>query len=187
MANELTKKAMVQAFIQLLAEKPFKKITISDITDSCGINRMTFYYHFEDIYALLDYALKLEMNKALNGNYDASNWIDGMKNIFEACLKSKYLVMNAYKFNSRGNVEAILDPIVYQLTYHVVKEEAGNHNVLEEDLVFVSDCYKHLLIGTVLDWVKEGMKEDYQKVVKKIERFLDGETEWILSKFEQVE
>ena len=63
MANELTKKAMVQAFIQLLAEKPFKKITISDITDSCGINRMTFYYHFEDIYALLDYALKSEMNK----------------------------------------------------------------------------------------------------------------------------
>ena len=71
--------------------------------------------------------------------------------------------------------------------FNVSLTKGTQHNVLEEDLVFVSNCYKHLLIGTVLDWVKGGMKEDYQKVVKKIERFLDGETEWILSKFEQVE
>lgn len=185
MANELTKKAMEQAFLKLLSQKPLKKITISDITEECGINRMTFYYHFEDIYSLLDYSLRYEMKKALDGKFDASTWIEGMKNIFETSLKYKFLIVNAYKFNSRENVENVLDPIVYQLTYHVVKEEAFGHSVPEEDLVFVAQCYKHLLIGIVLDWIKNDMKDDYQILLKKIGNFLTGETEWILSKFEK--
>ncbi len=185
MANELTKKAMEQAFLKLLSQKPLKKITISDITEECGINRMTFYYHFEDIYSLLDYSLRYEMKKALDGKFDASTWMEGMKNIFEVSLKYKYLVVNAYRFNSRENVENVLDPIVYQLTYHVVKEESAGHNVPEEDLVFVAQCYKHLLIGTVLDWIKNDMKDDYHILLKKIENVLTGETEWILSKFEK--
>ena len=69
MANEITKKALKQSFLELLAQKPFKKITVSDITDRCGVNRMTFYYHFEDIYALLDYCLTSEMSKILDGKY----------------------------------------------------------------------------------------------------------------------
>lgn len=184
MANEITKRALKQSFLELLATKPFKKITVSDITERCGVNRMTFYYHFEDIYALLDYCLKSESEKVLNGKYEASTWVEGMKNIFEVCLKYKNLLVNAYHFNSRGNVESTLDPIVFQLTFHVVKEEASGHNVSEENLQFVANGYKHLLIGIVLDWIKNDMKEDYTKILKKIELMLTGETEWILSKFE---
>jgi AcrR family transcriptional regulator len=46
----LAKKAMLTAFGDLLEEKPFNKITITDITAKCGLNRMTFYYHFDNIY-----------------------------------------------------------------------------------------------------------------------------------------
>ncbi len=184
MANELTKKALEQAFLQLLSEKPFKKITVSDITNKCGVNRMTFYYHFEDVYDILDYTLKFESQKVLNGKYESDTWNKGMENIFVMCLKYKDLLINAYRFNSRGNVEEILDPIVFQLTYHVVKEEADGHNVKEENLIFVANAYKHLLIGIVLDWINDNMKVDYHIILKKIELMLTGETEWVLSKFE---
>lgn len=184
MANEITKRALEQAFLKLLAVKPFKKITVSDITSECGVNRMTFYYHFEDVYALLDYCLKYESEKALKGKYESSTWMEGMRNIFELCLQDKDLLINAYRFNSRGNVEAALDPIVYQLTLHVVKEEASGHDVSEENLQFVANCYKHLLIGMVLDWIRDGMKADYHLLLDKLEKMLIGETEWVLSKFE---
>ena len=49
-----TKQAITQAFIQLAAKKPLEKITVRDIVDACGINRNTFYYHFQDIYAVLE-------------------------------------------------------------------------------------------------------------------------------------
>ena len=52
---DFTKKAMVDAFVRILKGKPFEKITISDITSECGVSRMTFYYHFEDIYDMLHY------------------------------------------------------------------------------------------------------------------------------------
>lgn len=49
-----TKKAIVSSFLQLIGKKPFDKITVRDIVDDCGINRNTFYYYFQDIYAVLE-------------------------------------------------------------------------------------------------------------------------------------
>jgi len=49
-----TKQNIVNAFIQLLEEKPFNKITVAEIAEVADINRRTFYLHYEDIFALLD-------------------------------------------------------------------------------------------------------------------------------------
>ncbi len=49
-----TKKAIVATFIDLLARKPLEKLTVRDIVDACDINRNTFYYYFQDIYAVLE-------------------------------------------------------------------------------------------------------------------------------------
>ena len=55
MANvNITKRAIQEAFLAVLNEKPLGKITVKDITDRCGINRNTFYYHYQDIPALLE-------------------------------------------------------------------------------------------------------------------------------------
>ena len=58
--KDLTKIALGESLRKLMAEKPLNKITISDITNECGCNRMTFYYHFHDIYELLEWALEQE-------------------------------------------------------------------------------------------------------------------------------
>ena len=49
-----TKKAIVDSFLQLLGKKPIDKITVRDVVDHCGINRNTFYYYFQDLYAVLE-------------------------------------------------------------------------------------------------------------------------------------
>ena len=54
--SDLTKRALEQSLKNLLLQKPLHKITISDIADDCGINRMTFYYHFKDIYDLVEWS-----------------------------------------------------------------------------------------------------------------------------------
>ena len=43
--SQITKRALEQSLKNLLLRKPLNKITISDIAEDCGINRMTFYYH----------------------------------------------------------------------------------------------------------------------------------------------
>lgn len=52
-----TRKLIMDAFIELSSQKEFKDITVKDITAEAMINRATFYYHFEDIYDLLDKSL----------------------------------------------------------------------------------------------------------------------------------
>ena len=49
-----TKKAIMESFVRLAGKKPLDKITVRDIVDDCGINRNTFYYYFQDIYAVLE-------------------------------------------------------------------------------------------------------------------------------------
>ena len=49
-----TKAALEESLKRLLLKKPLDKITITDITTDCGISRMAFYYHFKDIYVLVE-------------------------------------------------------------------------------------------------------------------------------------
>ena len=49
-----TKKAIIESFLHLAERKPPDKITVRDIVDDCGVNRNTFYYYFQDIYAVLE-------------------------------------------------------------------------------------------------------------------------------------
>ena len=65
MAN-FTKKAIRASFIKLLNEKPLTQITVRDIVEDCGVNRNTFYCHFNDIYTLLEWMLRQETVEVLN-------------------------------------------------------------------------------------------------------------------------
>ncbi len=53
-----TRTQLEQAFIDLLAEKGFQAVTVQDITERAGVTRATFYAHFADKYALLDYKIR---------------------------------------------------------------------------------------------------------------------------------
>ena len=80
--SQITELALVQALKNLLSVKPLNKITISDITNECGINRMTFYYHFQDIYDLAEWACIQEMDKVLQQNKTHDTWQEGVLHIF---------------------------------------------------------------------------------------------------------
>lgn len=63
---------------KLLLQKPLNKITINDITEDCGVNRMTFYYHFKDIYDLVDWIMVEDAAKALEEKPTFDTWSGGL-------------------------------------------------------------------------------------------------------------
>lgn len=74
-----TRKLILTAFEALLAEKGFEAVSVQDVTDKAEINRATFYAHFPDKYALLDYTVqkafmaKLESRHLDLGRYSPAN------------------------------------------------------------------------------------------------------------------
>ena len=62
-----TKLALEASLKKLLTTKSLDKITINDLTADCGISRMAFYYHFKDIYDLVEWICVEDGTKALQG------------------------------------------------------------------------------------------------------------------------
>ena len=79
--SQTTKRALEASLKKLLLQKPLNKITINDITEDCGVNRMTFYYHFKDIYDLVDWILVEDAAKALENKTAFEIWSDAFLDI----------------------------------------------------------------------------------------------------------
>ena len=69
--SKLTKNSLEQSLKNLLKTKPLNRITINDLVEDCGISRMTFYYHFQDIYDLVEWSCLEDAKKALKGRRQA--------------------------------------------------------------------------------------------------------------------
>jgi len=149
----------------LLLKKPIDKITISDLTSTCGVNRMTFYYYFKDIYDLIEWSCIEEASKALDGKKTYDTWQQGFSQIFDAVLENKPFIMNVYPSVSREQVERYLYDVTYNLLKDVVEEKAEGMHVREEDKKFIADFFKFAFVGLMLDWIKNGMKEDPKRLL----------------------
>ena len=181
--SQITKRAIEASLKNLLLKKPFDKITINDIAEDCGISRMTFYYHFKDIYDLVEWACEEDAKKILEGKDDYKTWTQGFLNLFEEVLKNKPFILNVYRSVGREQVENYLYKIVYDLLLNVVEEKAQGMTVRDEDKEFIADFYKYAFVGLMLDGVKNGMKEDPHKIVKKVEFLLSGSLSVSLERF----
>ena len=172
--SQVTKRALEASLKNLLLQKPLNKITIADIADDCGINRMTFYYHFKDIYDLVEWSCEEDAGKALQGRKTYDTWQQGYVQIFEAVLENKPFIMNVYRCVSRERVEAYLYRITYGLVDGVVEEQAAGMSVRSEDKEFIANTYKYVLVGLMLDWIKDDMRADPQQLVDKLALVLHG-------------
>lgn len=90
-----TKLALEESLKHLLLKKPLDKITINDLTTDCGISRMTFYYHFKDIYDLVEWCCLEDARIALQGKKTSSTWHEGLLQIFDAVMENKPFILNA--------------------------------------------------------------------------------------------
>ena len=173
--SQITKRALAASLKNMLLKKPLNKITINDIAEDCGINRMTFYYHFKDIYDLVEWTCEEDAAKALEGKKTYNTWQQGFLNIFYAVLENKPFIMNVYRSVSREQVEIYLYRVTYDLLIGVVNERSANMSVSEDDKKFIADFYKFAFVGIMLEWIKNDMKADPKQIVDRISNLIHGD------------
>lgn len=172
--SQVTKRALEQSLKNLLLKKPLTKITVGDITEDCGINRMTFYYHFKDIYDLVEWSCLEDAKRALEEKKTYDTWQQGFLQIFKAVQENKPFILNVYRCVHREQVEKYLQPLVDQLLLNVINEEAAGITVRDEDKQFIAQVYSYMFIGLMLDWIKDDMREDPQQIVEKLSKLIKG-------------
>lgn len=172
--STITKQALETSLKQMMLKKPLDKITIRDITEACGISRMTFYYHFKDIYDLVEWVCVEDASRALQGKKTYDTWQEGLAQIFEAVLENKPFVLNAFRCISRDQMERFLFHLTYGLIRGVVDEKSQGRPISEEDKAFIAEFYKYSFVGILLDWIRQGMSEDYRTIVRKVSATMHG-------------
>ena len=80
-----TKRKMAQALKELMAEKPLKRITIQDIVERSHMTRQSFYYHFQDIYEVLELICRYDLvdQIAYREEESFSHWMERLMEIVE--------------------------------------------------------------------------------------------------------
>lgn len=186
MPNNSTKLALETSLKNLLLKKPVDKITITDLTNDCGITRMAFYYHFKDIYDLVEWSCYEDASRALQGKKTYETWQEGLMQIFEAVMENKPFIMNVYHALSREQIENYLFRLTRDLIMNVIKECSKGMNITVSEQSFIADFYKYSFVGVMLDWIKKGMKENYHEIVNDICITMSGNIKNSLQNFADI-
>lgn len=182
-----TKTALAESLKKLVLTKRLEKITINDLTADCGISRMAFYYHFKDIYDLVEWVCMEDGRKALQDKKTYDTWQEGMCQVFDAVLENKDFILNVYRSIGREKIESYLYKFTYDLIKEVVEEKCRGIDLAADHKVFIADFYKYGFVGIMLDWISCGMKADYEEIVENMGVMLHGNIARSIKNFERAD
>ena len=167
MAN-FTKKAIKESFIDLLEEHPLSDITVKDIVEKCEINRNTFYYHYQDVPALIEEIVKEEVEQILKKYPSVSTIVECFDALIEFASHRKKAIMHIYRSVNREVFERNLMTVTEFFVSNYVNTALTNENIGTADKKTVVDYYKCVCFGLVLNWLNTGMTDEYAHEIRRI-------------------
>lgn len=124
------------------------------LPSKCDINRQTFYYHFTDIYDLVEWICLEDADKALANNKTYDTWQLDFWLFLKLLKKDEVFIKNIYKNVSIRIITNYLYKLVYPLIYGVVEEKAQGLHVSDDDKEFIANFYKSAFVALVLVGLK---------------------------------
>ena len=152
--------AIMESLLKLLDERPLNKITVRDIVEDCGINRNTFYYHFEDIPALVDAVVLEEVDRIMRQYASVSSMEECFDAAMQLCVEHRKAVYHIYNSANREMLERSLMKICEHVVTQFVDHAAQGMDIRPGDREIIIHSYKCECFGRVIDWLNSGMKDD---------------------------
>lgn len=156
-----TKKALGESLKKLMRIKPFSKITISEIINDCGVNRKTFYYHFEDIYALLKWIFEQEAIEVV-AHFDlAVDYGEAITFVMDYVEKNDYMISCAYDSMGRDEMKNFFYTDFIGIMSKCIDsfDRTYAHKFEEEYKHFLACFYTEAFSGMLIEWTKSKERE----------------------------
>lgn len=182
---QYTRKAILSAFTDMLRKMPFDKITVSSIVSACEISPNTFYYHFRDIYDLLDTWFLEIKAKHFSGPIEQLDWRESVKSFLQTMKSNADIVYHLYDSLSRDRLERYLFDAQDDLFYPLICSKAAGRNLEEEVLRYISEYVSYAILGFLLKFVWHRMESDIDANVEKIGTMMESNIQWAIQYFEE--
>ena len=162
-----TRKLISSTLKTLMRTKPFSKITVSEIIAACRINRKTFYYHFEDIFALLKWMFEEEAIEVVRHFDLLTDYESSIRFAMQYVDENDYMISCVYDSIGREAMKQFFYADFVGVITSVIDAAAAKHgkNIEPAFKVYVAKFYAEALAGMLIDWAKERDKHDREKIV----------------------
>ena len=182
--SDLTKQALIASFKKLLETEPFDKITISDITNDCGLSRQTFYYHFRDIFDMIRWIYNSESLNEIGGRGGYGTWQDKIRELFDYTLNNKSLILGTFNSKCRNDLVGYYMDVSIRKISDIV-EMKSDGDIAEKDKKFIASVYAYAFVGIMVDWISDGMKESSEEMVDRVYKIVMANFDRTLAAFRQ--
>lgn len=169
-----TRDAIIQAFDELLDEKPVNKITVKDIVGRCDINRNTFYYHFADIPALVEEIMEEMADQLIHNHFQPGHPIECIRPVIQYASDNRNKVLHVYRYVPRETFLAYLNRVVLYLVQDYFSRIDAGGSKSAENIAALTQFYKCAIVGLILDWLEGGMKDDFLALAQRLCVLLSG-------------
>ena len=164
--DKQTQKFIMSTFMQLLEGESLDKITVRDIVEECEINRNTFYYHYSDIYDLLDDVFRVETEKFMSEDVSENTTFgEEYERAARFVLKYKRAILHIYDSKKRDVLQNYLETLAFSFISRFVKKEADGYGLSDEDIDYITGFYTHAIVGNTLGWIKRKLPSGQEKFI----------------------
>lgn len=170
---QFTKKAIIAAFLDLLEVKSLDKITITDITERCEINRKTFYYYYDDLYDLIEDIFLMETQKVLDDTKESSSFYEEFKHAIMLMLEYKKAMFHIYNSKSKDILERYLQNVTERFIKRYVEQCAKKVNATPTQTQFACEYYRCSMIAVTLSWIRKGTEEETEEFVSNMSKLFE--------------
>lgn len=153
-SGEKTKLLIANSLRKLMKKKSLDKIKIREIVEDCGVNRQTFYYHFQDIYALVEWIYTYDGRRIVDDHKDDHDWSGIIKEMFD------------YLEEHQDEIRCVVNSKADKFFHDFIHEKIGTvcriviDNVSPKMKVedyykdFIANFYTYAVCGVVECWMK---------------------------------
>lgn len=184
--SNLTEKALESSVIRFLEERPLDRITIKDITDDCGVTRNTFYYHFRDVYDLLECIFEKQADEILRGYNSTGEWKDVFLNLLEYLYEHRKMIYHVYCSVRHEDLEMYLYRVAGEYALRVIEMQESETQLDEDVKTLVADFYKNAFVGAIIQWIRGNMRQKPSDLAEIYEAMFKGTIKSALESAERV-
>lgn len=178
-----TKKLIMDSFQEMLEEMPFDKITVTALVKRAGVSPNTFYYNYQDIFALLDAWLKRSVESFLSER-ELEEWKDITKNILTICRQHSKIIYHVFDSLSRDRLERYLFSLTDDVFYRLVKQLAEDKEIPENRLREIAAFCRYAYFGFILQFLWNNMEVDIDRAVEDLGVLFDDFLEVSINQYD---
>mgnify|MGYP004606024499 CR=1 FL=1 len=175
--SNLAREAIRASFMKLISAKPFDKITVKEIIDDCQIARRTFYYHYQDLYAVVEDILRLETERAVEDFNELGSWEESFIRASRFVLDNQTAVYHLFNSIHRDEIIKYVDQVASDIMIRYIDRVCPSGGSDARDRELIALFYKSALSGIVFSWLGSGMKDDAETTVRRIGQLFGGNIE----------